>query len=36
MLEAEDAKKAELMRTRAKEIADLEKELGVADASEVS
>ena len=29
MLESEDRKKAELMRTRAKEIADLEKEVGI-------
>jgi hypothetical protein len=32
MLEAEDAKKAALMKEKAKEIADLEKELGVAEA----
>ena len=32
MLEAEDRKKAQLMRDKAKEIEELEKELGVGDA----
>lgn len=32
MLEAEDRKKAQLMRDKEKEIAELEKELGVSDA----
>jgi hypothetical protein len=31
MLEAEDRKKAELMKKKSEEIADLEKELGVVD-----
>lgn len=31
MLEAEDRKRAELMRNKTKEIADLEKELGIPD-----
>lgn len=34
MLEAEDRKKAELMRGKAQEIAELEKELGVSNASQ--
>src|SRR5580765_817468 len=33
MLEAEDRQQAQLMREKAKEIADLEKELGVAGAT---
>jgi hypothetical protein len=33
MLEAEDRAKADLMRAKAKEIAELEKELGVSQAS---
>jgi len=33
MLEAEDAKKAQLMRDKTKEIADLESELGIANAT---
>ena len=36
LLEAEDRKRAELMRTRAREIAELEDELGVNNASEIS
>lgn len=36
MLEAEDREKAKLMRNRTKEIEELEKELGVSDASKIS
>jgi hypothetical protein len=35
MLEAEDRQRAKLVKDKAKEIEDLEKELGVKDASEV-
>jgi len=34
MLEAEDRQRAKLMKDRTKEIAELEKEMGVSDASE--